>query len=250
MAKNKQYIRQKGEPGGFRKTSKEEQEDIERYGDDETLVDIVEVKEEVQDFFEKNQTLLIGTIALLVLALGGYLAYKYGYQAPRETAGIEAMYKAETQFRRDSFALALENPGAGFDGFLDIIDNYGGTKAANLATYYAGVSYLNLGKYDVAIEYLKDYDANDDVTPITKFGAMGDAYAELGDLDAAESNYKKAVNSENDFLTPYYLNKLAMLMLNKGDNAAALKYFTTIKDNYPKAAEAKSAEKYAIKLKS
>lgn len=244
MAKNKQYIRQKGESPGFRNSGRESQ-DLE---DEETLVDIVEVKEHAQDFFEKNQTMILGVITGLILLLGGYLGYKYAYQAPREQAGLEAIYKAESQFERDSFALALENPGAGFSGFLDIIDEYSGTKAANLAKYYAGVSYLNLGDYEKAIEYLKGYKAYDDVTPISKNGALGDAYAESGDMDQAKSYYTKAAGYDNDFLAPYYLNKLGMLNLSQDDKAAAKLNFQSIVTNYPLSAEAAQAKKFAEML--
>lgn len=247
MAKNRQFIRTKGENAGYRGNPNAEGQGQDPE-DDDTLVDIVEVKEQAQDFFEKNQSLVLGGLIAAVLLIGGYMAYKYGYQAPREKASMEAIHKAEFQFKQDSFALALTNPGEGYEGFLDIIDNYSGTKVANLSKYYAGVSYLNLGNYDVAIEYLKDYKANDDVTPITKNGALGDAYAETGDMDAAKSSYKKAVSSDNDFLTPYYLNKLAILSMTTGDNATALSSFQRIQSDYPQSAEAKDAAKYLSML--
>lgn len=246
MAKNKQYIRQQGQQAGYRGNP----DGSNLPEDDETLVDIVEVKEQAQDFFEKHQNLLIGGLAALLLLIGGYLAYKYAYQEPRENAGMEAMYKAEFQFKQDSFALALTNPGEGMEGFLDIIENYSGTKASNLASYYAGVSYLNLGQFDAAIDYLNDYSASDDITPITKYGALGDAYAESGEFGKALDNYKKAANSDNDFLTPYYLNKLGVLNMKEGNNAAALLNYQKIEADYPQAAEAKDAKKYISLLKS
>lgn len=242
MAKNKQYIRQKGQQAGYRGNPNAGNTNVPE--EDETLVDIVEVKEQAQDFFEKNQNLVIGGLAVLLLVIGGYLAYKFAYKEPREVAGMEAMYKAEFQFKQDSFALALTNPGEGMEGFLDIIDNYSGTKASNLASYYAGISYLNLGQYEAAIDYLNDYSANDDITPITKFGAMGDAYAETNDFNKALENYKKATNSDNDFLTPYYLNKLAVLNMKQGNNDAALNNYKRIADDYPQSAESKDAKKY------
>ena len=248
MAKNKQYIRPKGQQAGYRGNPNADGSNLPE--DDDTLVDIVEVKEQAQDFFEKHQNLVIGGLAVLLLVIGGYLAYKYAYQEPREAAGMEAMYKAEFQFKQDSFALALTNPGEGMEGFLDIIDNYSGTKASNLASYYAGISYLNLGQNDAAIGYLNDYTAYDDITPITKYGALGDAHAESGDFDQALSNYKKAVNSNNEFLTPYYLNKLAVLNMKQGNNDAALKNFQKIEADYPQAAEAKDAKKYISLLES
>lgn len=252
MAKNRQYIRNKGEQAGYRgnpNANNQTQEGAD--GDDDTLLDIVEVKENAQDFFERNQTLVLGLLVAAVLLAGGYLAYKYGYQAPREKNSMEAIHQAEYQFQRDSFALALsDNPGNGKEGLLQIIDNYGGTKVGNLANYYAGISYLNLGQYEVAIEYLDDYSANDDITPITKNGAKGDAYAELGQMDKALANYKKAVNSDNSLLTPYYLNKLAILSMNQGDNSTALNSFQKIADDYPQSAESRDAEKYISMLRA
>ena len=88
---------------------------------------------------------------------------------------------------QDSFILALENPGGGFEGFLDTIDNYGSTKSGNLAKYYAGISYLNLGRTEDAINYLESYRSNDDITSIMKAGALGDAYAESQSYDKALS---------------------------------------------------------------
>ena len=249
MAKNKQYIRPTGQQAGYRGNPNANNPNQDP-SDDDTLVDIVEVKEQAQDFFEKNQNLVIGVLAAVLLLIGGYLAYKYAYIEPREKAGMEAMYKAEFQFKQDSFALALTNPGEGMEGFLDIIDNYSGTKASNLASYYSGISYLNLGQYEAAIDYLNDYSANDDITPITKNGAIADANAELGNLDEALSYYKKAVNSDNDFLTPYYLNKLAVLNIKQGNNAEALANYKRIEADYPQSAESRDAKKYIALLDS
>jgi tetratricopeptide (TPR) repeat protein len=159
------------------------------------------------------------------------------------------MAQAQKQFERDSFAMALTNPGGGFSGFLDIIDNYSGTPAANLSCYYAGISYLNLGKFEVAIDYLKDFSAKGDLMPIMKNGALGDCYAELKNFDKALSYYKSAASAgNNDFLTPYYLKKVALLSQKRGDNATARDNFQKIKDKYATSTEGQEAEKYLIYL--
>lgn len=109
---------------------------------------------------------------------------------------------------------------------------------------------MNLGQYEAAIDYLNDYSANDDVTPITKNGAIGDAHAELGNLDQALSFYNKAANTDNEFLTPYYLNKLGVLNMKQGNNAEALSNYKKIQEDYPQAAEARDAKKYIALLDS
>lgn len=215
------------------------------------IVDVVEVKGSnisEPNFFEQNQKLIMNVVIGLGVLVALYFAYKYLYLAPREKEAVNAMWKAEEQFGKDSFALALENPGGGFDGFLGIIDNYSGTKASNLAKYYAGVSYLNLGKYAEAVEYLEDYSANDEVTKIMKSGALGDAHAELGDKDKALSMYKKAASSENDMLTPYYLHKVAMMYYADGKTNEAIAELENIKNKYPDSNEFREAEKLLARL--
>ncbi len=216
---------------------------------DETLVDIVEVRDQAQDFMEDNQKLIMGVLTAVVVLVGGYLLYKNFYQAPREQEAIEQMYQAQVQFERDSFALALTNPGGAYSGFLDIADNYGGTKAGNLANYYAGISYLNLGKFDAAIEYLEDFSADGEITPVMKNGALGDAYSETGDFSTALSYYNKAVsNSDNDLLSAYYLKKLGMLHEKQGDFAKAKEAYEKVKSEYPKSPYATDIDKYLIRV--
>lgn len=217
---------------------------------DETLVDIVEAKDSLQETFEKNKITILGILATIVVITGGYLFYQYGIIAPKEKAVMESMYKAEYQFSRDSFALALENPGGEAEGFLDIIDNYGGTKASNTAKYYAGISYLNLGRFEEAIDYLQSYSPTGNITPAWRNGALGDAYSELGDFDKALSNYKKAAGFDDSTSQPYYLNKLGLLLQRQGKKEEAAKAFNQIIDKYPTSREAIDAKKYARLLQS
>ena len=115
--------------------------------EEEVLVDIVEVRDSFQGFYERNQKVVWGILGGLVLLVGGYFIYNNLYMQPRQVTAMDQMYQAQRQFEQDSFARALTNPGSLYPGFLDIIDQYGNTKAGNLANYYAGVSYLNLGRF-------------------------------------------------------------------------------------------------------
>jgi tetratricopeptide (TPR) repeat protein len=217
--------------------------------EDEEIINIVEVKDQAQDFFERYSKVISGVFIGLVVVIGAYFFYKYLYMEPREVAAQEAIFTAEQQFTRDSFALALENPGGGFDGFLDIIDNYNGTKTANLAKLYSGISYMNLGRYDDAIRYLNSYSAKGSLATATKNGTLGDAYAEKGDLEKALSYYNKAAAANsNEFMNLQNLKKAALLNYKLGNNDAALKIFKNIMDKYPDASEAHEAEKFIIKL--
>lgn len=216
---------------------------------DEVLIDLNEVTGQAEDFFEKYQKQLLMIGGGLLLLIGGYLAYKFAYAKPRQKEAVEQMAQAEYQFQRDSFALALANPGGGFPGFNEITKKYSGTEAGNVALYYAGVCCLNLGQWDAAISYLEDFSPGGEILPGMKNGTLGDAYAEKGDLDKALSLYNKAANAgENEAITPFFLKKVAMLSQKQGDNSAAKSAWSKIKSDYPNSQEAKEADKYLISL--
>lgn len=219
--------------------------------EEDTLVDIVEARDNASDFLEKNQTKIFGGLALAVLIFGGIFAYNQFFKAPAEKTAMEGISQAQFQFDQDSFALALTNPGNGYAGFLDMIDNQGGTKAGNAAKAYAGISYLQLGQYDAAISFMNDFSASGEIAPIIKNGVLGDAYSEKNEFDSALSYYKKAVSAgNNEMLTPYYLNKVGMLSLKQNDMSGSKSAFEKIKNDYPFSAIAKDAEKYLTRLEA
>jgi tetratricopeptide (TPR) repeat protein len=215
---------------------------------EEVLVDIVEVRDQAQSFMDRNQKTIFGALVAVVVVIGGFLAYKNLYQKPLQQEAVDQMFRAQRQFEQDSFALALTNPGGGYLGFLDIIDNYKGTKAANLSKYYVGISYLHLGKFEAAVSYLSDFNPAGDISPIMKNGALGDAHAELGNMGKAKSFYRKAANSDNEALTPYYLKKLGMLLESEGDLAGAKKLYEEVKTKYPTSASGRDIEKYIARV--
>ncbi len=224
-----------------RKKAKKKQDDV--------LIDITEVTGQAGDFLEKHQKQVMIAVSALIIIVGGYMLFHNFYQKPRQKEAVEQMAQAEWQFGRDSFNLALANPGGGFPGFAEIVKKYSGTDAGNAALYYAGICCLNVGQFDAAISYLKDFSPKGELLPAMKEGALGDAWAEKGDLDKALGLYKKAANMEdNDAITPYYLKKMALLSQKQGKNAEAKKAWERIKNDFPSAVEAREAEKYLISL--
>ncbi|MEY4134342.1 MAG: hypothetical protein RL386_692 [Bacteroidota bacterium] len=216
---------------------------------DEVLVDIVEVKDQAQEFYAKNEKLIVRVGGGLLILIAGLVALKFLYLEPRQKEAAEQMSQAQIQFERDSFAVALTKPGGGYSGFIEIADKYSSTRAGNLAKYYAGISYLNLGKYEAAISYLKEFKAKGEVLPITTNGAIADAYAELQQFDKAENYYQKAVSGKgNESITPIYLKKLGLFYEFRQKPEKALKVYQRIKSEFPNSSEATDVDKYIIRL--
>ena len=211
----------------------------------EVVEDALSRTEQYIEDNQKSLSIIVGAIVVIAML---YLAFTRLYIKPKEKEALSEMFQAEQYFEVDSFNLALNGDDNAF-GFLNIIDEYGMTKAANLANYYAGICYLQLGDYDNAIDYLKSFDADDEMIMPMAYGALGDAYSQNGDYDEAISFYEKAGNIENDFSAPLYLMKAGMLYEDKGDYASALEAYKTIKDKYSKSNEGRYIEKYIERAK-
>jgi len=130
------------------------------------------------------------------------------------------------------------NGAEGKYGFLDIIEEYSGTKAANLAKYSAGMTYLNLQQYQDAISQLESFSSDDDIMGAMAKGGIGDAFSQLNQPEDALDYYEKAIaHSENEFTTPRFLYKAGVVAIELGQKDKALGYFERIKEKYPDSQE-------------
>ena len=200
-----------------------------------------------EEWVVKYQNLIFGFIGVVALSVLGYLGYQNFVLEPREQEAASELNQAQYYFElavnsieADSLYRRALNGGEGKYGFLDIIENYKGTPAAKLAAYSAGMSYLNLKEYDNAIQYLDQFNAEDVLLSALAKGAIGDAYAQLGDLDQAYDYYLEAAAvSENMYSTPKYLYKAAILGAENGKIKQAISFLERIEKDYPKSEEAR-----------
>ena len=202
------------------------------------------------DFVKNNQKTLTYALTIVVLVIAGYFGYTELYQNPREAKAADAMYTAEKYFAIDSSNLVLNGDGSN-KGVLYVIKQFGGTQAANLAKYYAGISYYRLNDFNKSIENLKDFSTSSKQVQAIAYGTIGDAYSELKKNEDAISYYKKAGGHfpEDEAISSEYLFRAAALLeLNgKADDAVAI--YKDIKSKYPKSEKGFNADKYINRLK-
>lgn len=206
-----------------------------------------------EEWVAKNQKGIFIGIAVVAIAVVAYFGIDRYVMAPKETTAAEDMFQAQQYFEQavnspaasDSlFNLALKG-GEGKPGFIGIIENHSGTDAANLAEYYAGTSYLNIGKYKEAVEHLEKFSTKDEVLDAMAKGATGDAFAQLKDNKSALEFYDKAAKATaNDLITPRFLFKAGQTALAMNNKAEALKYFKEIQDKYSTSAEGATIDAY------
>ncbi len=209
-----------------------------------------ETASRTEDFVARNQKVIIGLVAAAALITLSYLAYQRLITAPAQEEAANEMFVAQQNFQKatdgvssDSLYKLSLNGSEGKFGFLKIADEYSGTDAGNLANYYAGIAYLNTGKYTEAIDYLSKFKSDDIILSALAKGAIGDAYAQKNQPKEALENYINAAETnKNDFTTPRFLLKAGKVALALGNKSDALKYFTDIKENYEAAPEAASVD--------
>jgi len=208
-----------------------------------------EVQQEKAPSALKNKQLIIYLFAGAIIAVAGFFGYTELYQKPLEAKAADAMYVAEKYFANDSSELVLNGDGTS-KGVLYIIKEFSGTKAANLAKYYAGMSYYRLKDYNKAIEYLKDFSSNAKQVQAVAYGSIGDAYSELKKNDEAIEYYKKAgtLFPEDEAISSEYLFRAASFLELNGKNDAALEIYKQIKKDYPKSEKGFSIDKYISRL--
>lgn len=199
-------------------------------------------------FIEDNKS-LISYVAVGIIAVAAIIfAFQRFYLLPKNNEASASMYVAEQYFQKDSFNLALNGDG-NYMGFLEVIDEFGCTRTAKLACYYAGLCSMYTGDYENAIKYLKKFNSKDLTLSCVSLGVIGDAYVELGQEGKGASYYEKAANKvDNEFTSPMYLNKAAQVYEKLGNYKKALSLYTQIKNDYKSSQEAMNADKNIAKM--
>lgn len=205
-----------------------------------------------EELFLKFRKQILIAVAAVVVIIAGIVVYNTFVAGPRETKASTAIAKAQDAFAQNDYQKAL-NGDKTQEGFLAVIENYGGTDAANLAKLYAGLCYASLNKWQEAVKYLDDFSTQGDamISPAAT-AALGNALAHTGDIDKAISTLKKAASmadseSEegvNNSLSPSFLIQAARLLESQGKTADALAIYNDIKNKYANSAAAQDIDKY------
>jgi len=200
-----------------------------------------------EDFLKSNSKILAGVLAVAVVLIGGILFFQYNTQQQNEKAQAE-MFQAVYFFEQDSVDFALNGDGIN-KGFLNIIESYPRTDAANLAHFYTGSIYLSQKKFEDALTHLEEFSSDDYLVQAKAYSLVGDANLELGKTEEAIAQYTKAARTnENKFMSPKYLAKLAVAQEEAGKVEEAILTYTEIEEKYYESFEFAAARKHKARL--
>ena len=200
-----------------------------------------------EDFLKSNSKIFAGVLAVAIVLIGGILFFQYNTQQQNEKAQAE-MFQAVYFFEQDSVDFALNGDGIN-KGFLNIIESYPRTDAANLAHFYTGSIYLSQKKFEDALTHLQEFSSDDYLVQAKAYSLVGDANLELGKTEEAIAQYTKAARTnENKFMSPKYLAKLAVAQEEAGKIEDAIKTYTEIEEKYYESFEFAAARKHKARL--
>ena len=214
---------------------------------------IEESRTKTETFILANKKVISIVVIAVLVVVAGVILLNSLYLQPRQVDASTAIAKGQELFAQEQYEKALNGDGAGYAGFLKVIDEYGCTEAGNLAKLYAGLCYAQMGKYTEAESQLKDYSpAGDALVSPAAMAALGNVYASLNKLDDAVSTLKKAAkmaNSEsatghNVSLAPQFLLQAGKILESQGKTAEALEIYQDIKKNYINSPVSREIDKY------
>ena len=245
---------------GFKKSkiSSKQTEEIQESTTAEVFETLDSTASKTEEWVVKYQNVILTFIGIVAFGVLGYLGYQNYVIEPKTKEAISELNQAQFYFElavnsqdSDSLYKRALNGGEGKYGFLDIIKNYEGTTAAKLATYSAGMAYLNIKDYQNAIAYLDEFNSDDVLLGALAKGAIGDAFAQMGQLEEAFDYYVTASNINNNmYSTPKFLYKAAMIGSKLGKDSQALTYLERIDKEFKKSQEANMVAVQIAKLKS
>ena len=195
-------------------------------------------------FFEKNKkAIIIAVVAVIAVIVCAILANNY-YFEPRQQDASTELAKSQELFQQQEYAKALE-------GFQKVAADYSSTDAGNLAQLYIGLCQAQLGKWQEAVNALESFSARDDqmISPAAE-GALGNAYANLNQLDKAVEHLKKAASkADNNSLSPTWLIQAGEILESQGKKAEALKLYQEVKDKYFNSMQYQTIDAYIERVK-
>ena len=195
-------------------------------------------------FFEKNKKLIVGAVVAVIVIVAGAILLNNYYFVPRANEASTELAKSQELFDQQQYDKALV-------GFQKVAADYSSTDAGNLAQLYIGICQANLGKWQEAVNALEQFSGQGDqmISPAAE-GALGNAYANLNQLDKAVEHLKKAAKmADNNSLSPTFLIQAGEILESQNKKDEALKLYEEVKEKYFNSMQYQSIDKYIERCK-
>lgn len=196
----------------------------------ETRTSIDDLNDQLTGWEQKvqnNQKIIMWICLGAAIVVAIVLIYIYAIYKPGVASANDAVGQADTELFAGNDSTAMVQ-------YMQVADEYGHA-AGNRAALSAAILLYKDKKYKEALDYLKKYDAKEEVIGAGAFALEGDCYVNLEQYDQALGCYDKAISQsdENPNLTPYFMLKKATVLrhLKRYQEEAAV--YKQVLEQYP-----------------
>ena len=144
-------------------------------------------------WIEKNSKKLSWCVTIIVLLILGFMFYQQRIVQPKHEAATEENGQNVWAYLYNQFEVAAQGD-ENIEGFAATADSYS-NQEGKLAALFAGTCYFQLGQYEEAVNYLEKFSSDDLNFKAVVKQLLGDAYVELGDLEAAVNAFEAAART-------------------------------------------------------
>lgn len=202
---------------------------------------VVTVYARLLDLTDRYRTYFYGAIAAVVVIILAFIAWSF-MQTAKQQEALDAMAASVSAYEAGSWQTALDGTGADL-GLLDIVDEYGGTDAGNLARFYAADAYFRLGNYEEALPLFRSYDRDGNIVGASATAGEAAILESRGEHEDAARLYSRAATMyPSDATSPSYFMSAGRAFEAAGETADAERMYERIRDEYPESQEARDIE--------
>ncbi len=200
-------------------------------------------------FYEDNRTLVYGigaAVVALALAVPGYMYY----QDQQAEQANEMLGQILPVYEQGNFEQALNGTNEA-TGLIELANQYGGTSAGNLATFYTANALYQQGEYDRALGFYQQFEKGNDFIGASALAAEASIYESRGEYEQAATHYEEAAAQyQNELTAPRYLVQAGQAYEEAGRYTAATEVYQRVVEEYPDSDQVADAERYLARSKA
>ncbi len=200
---------------------------------------------EATTWYENNKKIVNGVLTGIVILAIVIVAYLNNVNSNNQKA-IAELGKITSYYDQGKYDLAINgNLQENVRGLQSIVDDYGSTKAGELAGFYLANSYFELGNYDKALKCYLDVDVKDEMISASAIAGAAACYEAKGEYEKAASTYEKAAfRSTKDVNAPENMFHAGQNDLMAGNKEKAVELFRKVKKDYPTSGVAREIDRW------
>lgn len=196
---------------------------------------------------ENNRTIVYGAFTVIVIVLAMIFGFSY-IQSSRNADALEQMTEAVIRYESGDYVTAIDGD-VFFTGLIEIAENYGNTKAGNLARFYTADALFRTGDLERSLFFFRAFNKEGNSIGASAYAGEAAIHETNGDFNEAGDLYLRAATIfESDVTAPGYLVKAARSYEAASDLPAARQVFEQLREDYPISREGQNVEFYLARI--